>query len=189
MEILDTASSLENAISFADDEIAIVKRALKTKLYRRDESREVRQTKFQTMLTALSEKFGIPEVRLEMVDGDWIGWTYQPEANKILAARYSLVSILDGFAEALLFAKNQGLAPGETPRLAFNPLAFGLSAFKQAAPRMFEEAKFSGRLVATNVPYTDGGRLQSEPDNDRQVPDIDPENRRPGDRGNGLGED
>lgn len=190
MEILDTASSLENAISFADDEIVIVKRALKSKLYRRDENPEVRQAKFQTMLTALSEKFGIPEVRLEMVDGNCVGWAYQPEANKILAARYSLVSVLDGFAEALLFAKNQGVAPGEAPRLAFNPLAFGLSAFKQAAPRMFEEAKFSGRLVGTNVPYTDGGRLQLEPDDDeRQVPDIDPENRRPGDRGNGLGED
>lgn len=189
MEILDTASSLENAISFADDEIAIVRSALKSKLYRRDEARDVRQAKFQTMLTALSEKFGIPEVRLEMVDGDWVGWVYQPEANKVLAARYSLVSILDGFAEALMFAKNQGLAPGEPPRLAFNPMAFGLSGFKQAAPGMFEEAKFSGRLVGTNVEYTDGGRLRHEPDDDRQVPDIDPENRRPGDRGNGMGED
>jgi hypothetical protein len=189
MEILDTASSLENTISFSEDEIAIVKAALKSKLYRRDEPRDVRVRKFQAMLTALSEKFEIPEVRLEMVDGDGVGWIYEAEANRILAARFSLVSILDGFAEALMFARNRGLPAGAPPRMVFNPLAFGLSAFKQAAPEMFDDAKHAGKLVGTSVPYTDNGRLRSARGTDRQEPDIDPENRRPGDRGNGLGED
>lgn len=188
MEYLDTASSLEHAISFDEDEIAIVKRALKSKLYRREEPLELRESKFQAMLTALSDKFGIPEVRLEMVNGDWVGWQYLPEANKVVASRFSLVSILDGFAQALLWHKNQGLAEGQPPRLAFPVLAFGLSAFRQAAPEMFSEAKRSGRLIATSVDYTDGGRLQNER-GEVELPDIDPENRRPGDRGNGVGED
>ena len=191
MEYLDTASSPENAIAFTDEEIEIVKRALKSKLYRRDEPLEARLAKFQAMLTALSDSFQIPEVRLELSDGDWIGWEYLPEANKVVVARFSLVSVLDGFAQALLFHKNQGLPPDATPRLAFPVLAFGLSAFKQAAPIMFDAAKMSGRLVATSVPFTDGGRLRPElvDEDGNQMPDVDPENRRRGDRGNGAGED
>ena len=97
----------------------------------------------------------------------------------------------------------------------FDPLAFGLSAFKQAAPRMFETAKNAGRLVGTSVEYTDNGRITAEtraadgdddsgdsldddditedassplpPSAPRQVADVDPENRV--DRGHGLGED
>jgi hypothetical protein len=183
MEINQAAQLPEDHVKFSDDEIAIVKTALKTKLFKKEEPREVRTGKFQVMLTELSEKFGVPEVRLEMLDGDEMGSNYDRDANKILAMRYSLVSILCAFGAAVLVNRGVGL----------EPLAFGLSAFKQAAPRMFEEAKTNGRLEGTLVPYTDGGRIKPqapEPfdeDGGSIRPDIDPENRP--DRGNGRGED
>lgn len=205
MEYNREAQMPEDAVRFSEDEIAIVKTALKTKLYRRDEPRELRVGKWQVMLTALSEKFGVPEVRLEIQDGDRIGAWFQPEANKIVAERYSLVSILMAFSNALFFHKNQGInLEDENVQLNYSvdALAFGLSAFKQAAPIMFETAKNAGRLCGTSVPYTDGGRIQpgdllggdSDDDVDDEHddvppmrPDIDPENRP--DRGNGRGED
>lgn len=201
MEINREASLLEETVKFAEDEIVIVKTALKTKLFRRDEPQEVRVGKFQVMLTALSDKFGIPEVRFERLEGDDIGAHFEPEGNKIVAQRYSLVSILMAFAVALMFHKNQGLAEGAEPVLSVSPIGFGLSAFKQAAPVMFETAKNAGRLCCVSVPYTDGGRIQPDSDDGgddgddgdgdddgpSMRPDIDPENRI--DRGNGPGED
>lgn len=193
-------TTFENHVTFAEDEISIVKTALKTKLYRRDEPTEVRVGKFQVMLTALSEKFGIPEVRFQKVDGNWVGANFDPETNRIEASRYSLVSIMMAFGDALRFHKNQQLAEGAEP-FRLNPLGFGLCAFKQAAPIMYQTAKDAGRLVIPGgAPYTGDGDLglpdlgdSSSDDVDEQHddvppmrPDIDPENR---DRGNGRGED
>lgn len=198
MQVNMNAESFDQHVTFAEDEIVIVKTALKTKLYRQEESEEVRVGKFQVMLTALSEKFGIPEVRFVKTGGNMIGAGYDPETNRITADRYSLVSIIMAFGVALMFHKNQNLADGAEP-LRLDPLCFGLCAFKQAAPQMFETARAAGRMVIPGgAPYTGDGDVDG-PDDDDSVdtdgdddtppmrPDIDPENRP--DRGNGRGED
>ena len=232
MEINDTASSRESMITFNDDEVLIVKTALKTKLFKADESKEVRTAKFQTMLAGLSEKFEVPEPKLVIVDGDdKPGADYKRDDNTIIAERFSLVSILAAFACAVLEAKHgeelraqanqmmEAMLTGRdfTPEvIGFDPIAFGLSMFKQVAPRMFETAKAAGRLMGTSVDYTDNGKITEarraaelagenvsddghesivEESNSptqtdtlpRQAPDLDPENRV--DRGSGLGED
>jgi hypothetical protein len=168
MEILDTASSPENGVCFSDVEIAIVKKALHTKLFRRSlESLEVRLPKFQTLVSELSEVFGIPEVRLTTGPVREVGYAkFKAESNTIETEQFlSLVTTLFGFALALHHHKPE-MAPNILEMLSgvsqagkLMPLAFALSAYKQAAPRMFEDAKLRGRLVGTTTPYTDDGRL------------------------------
>lgn len=170
MEILDTASSPENAVSFSDAEIAVVKKALHTKLFRRStESVEVRLPKFQALVTELSEVFNIPQVRLEVGPEREPGYAeFKSESNTIVTEKFlSLVTTLCGFAVALTYHKPElrvnvlELMMGVEQRGKLSPLAFALSAYKQAAPRMFEDAKGRGRLVGTSTPYTDDGRLPS----------------------------
>lgn len=230
MEILDTASSLENTVSFSEAEVNVVKAALKTKLFVQTEPLEVRTAKFAALVTALAEAFGVPQLNLRVEAHQQPGYCgFDGETNSVLInQRFSLTNTLVSFALAMVHHKPE-LMPRPTSMEEavalmgaghFNPLAFALSMFKEAAPRMFESAKMAGRLVGTNVPYTDNGRLTAElraeqeriddegddsvtDDNhptppptqrpapraptDRQLPDIDIENRR--DRGNGLGED
>ena len=213
MEFLDTASSDENRVDFADDEIQIVKTALHTKLFRRDESVDERTAKFKALIDALATKFGLPQLTLEVADNEEAGWgTFDRNANKIIInRRFSLTTTLFCFGVALVIHKPEVQAAMVAGH--YNPMAFALSLFKQSAPRMFEQAKNAGRLAGTSVPYTDGGRMPingesmgvDDDDGDdvpptprqhplppprtppSQRPDIDPENRK--DRGNGLGED
>lgn len=168
MEILDTTSSPENGVHFSDAEIAVVKKALHTKLFRRSaESYEVRLPKFQLMVTELSEVFGIPEVKLDTGPERAPGYVqFKPESNTIVTEKFlSLVTTLFGFARALHHHKPElrpdlmQLVAGVSQRDKLDPMAFALSAYKQAAPRMFEDAKTRGRLYGTNMPYTDDGRL------------------------------
>ncbi len=169
MEILDTASSPENMVHFTDAELAPVILALTTKLFRRTaETYEVRVAKFQTMITQLSEVFGIPEVRVAGVVDRRMGYAeFEPGGNTIATEKHlSLVTVLHGFAVAVIYHKPelQGTVNEETlERTGYlRPDAFALSMFKQAAPQMFEEAKNRGRLYGTSVPYTDDGRLTQE---------------------------
>lgn len=171
MEILDTASSPENGVHFTDAELLPVQTALKTKLFKRTEdSQEAREAKFQVMYTALSEVFGIPEVKISTVQmpARCSGLAqFRPESNIVLTEKYlSLVTVLSGFARALAYHKPE-LAPryneetGERVSAGLTPSNFSLSMFKEAAPEMFEAAKNNGRLGHTSVPYTDNGRLSS----------------------------
>ena len=159
MEILDTASSDENRIDFDAAEVVIVKTALKTKLFRRDEPKDVRVAKFKVMIDALATKFEVPQLEFVVLDNDMPGFGgFNPEGNKIVInTRFSLTTTLYCFACALYHHKPALQGTQEAPS-HFTPGGFALSMFKQAAPRMFENAKNAGRLMGTNVPYTDGGR-------------------------------
>jgi len=230
MEINDTASYREDMITFSEGEIAVIKEALHTKLFRSAEPEAERVAKFQAMVTKLAEVFGIPEPTFHKDPGDEPGGgRWNQEDNSIHVKRFSLTTTLTCIGVAVLFHKYgeeiqaqqaramAAMMAGEQfseTRVGFDPLAFGLSAFKQAAPRMFETAKNAGRLFGTSVEYTDNGRIPlermraDEPESvdggvredatppapstgtdtlPGQRPDIDPENRT--DRGNGLGED
>lgn len=171
MEILDTASSPENGVHFSDAEIAVVKKALSTKLFRRSiDSHEVRLAKFQVMITELSGAFEIPEVKLDTGPVRAPGYVeFKPESNTIVTEKFlSLVTTLFGFARALHYHKPalrpdlMQIVAGVSQRDKLDPLAFALSMFKQAAPRMFDDAKARGRLCGTNVLYTDDGRITRE---------------------------
>ena len=173
MEILDTASSLENTISFDAAEIGIVKVALKTKLFKRDESVEVRTAKFAALINALAEKFGVPQLALRVEEHEQAGFAkFDPETNTVVInRRFSLTNTLCAFGSAMMHHKPElvGEAPTDMAGLValmgpgrFNPMSFALSLFKQAAPIMFDSAKAAGRLTGTNVPYTDGGRMTAE---------------------------
>lgn len=170
MEIQDTASSPENMVHFTDVELAPVVRALTTKLFRRSsESYEVRVVKFQAMFTALSEVFGIPEVKVVGVVERQMGYLdFEPGGNTVATEKHlSLVTCLHGFAMALLHHKPElraqiDPATFEQTAPGLRPDGFALSMFKQAAPQMFEEAKNRGRLYGTSVPYTDDGRLTQD---------------------------
>lgn len=159
MEILDTASSDENRIDFDAAELLIVKTALKTKLFNRAEPKEVRVAKFKTMLDALSTKFSVPQLELVVLDNDQPGFGgFNPEGNKVIInTRFSLTTTLYCFGCALYHHTPALQGTPEAPS-HYTPGGFSLSMFKQAAPRMFELAKNAGRLMGTNVPYTDGGR-------------------------------
>lgn len=171
MEILDTASSPENGVHFSDAEITVVKKALSTKLFRRSvDSHEVRLAKFQVMITELSGVFEIPEVKLDTGPERSPGYVhFKPESNTIMTEKFlSLVTTLFGFARALHHHKPElrpdfmQLLAGVSQRDKLDPLAFALSAYKQSAPAMFEEAKRRGRLSGTSVDYTDDGRITRE---------------------------
>jgi hypothetical protein len=182
MEILDTASSPENGVSFSDAEIAVVKKALHTKLFRRStESLEVRLPKFQTLITELSDVFGIPEVKVTTGPEREPGYAeYLPESNTIKTEKFlSLVTVLFGFAKALWHHKPE-LKPdlmammleGVSQANKLSPMAFALSAYKQAAPRMFEDAKARGRLMGVSTSYTDDGRIRPEASDDEEMPNT-----------------
>ena len=170
MEILDTASSPENGVHFSDVEIAVVKKAIRTKLFHRSlETVEVRLPKFQALVSELSEVFGIPEVKLTTGPVRAVGYAkFNPESNTLETEQHlSLVTVLFGFAVALTHHKPElrpdlmTMLTGQSQAGQLMPLAFALSAYKQAAPRMFEDAKVRGRLVGTSSPYTDDGRLSA----------------------------
>ena len=212
MENLETASTPETCVGFEEEEVAVVQKALQTKLYLKGEDLEVRTQKWQVLLTDLSEKFGIPEIQLHIVDADHKasdspGWgRYDPDTNTLITnKRFSLTTMLSHFGVALVVAKREELS-------WLVPSKFALSLFKASAPEMFTLAKTSGRLKGTDQLFTDGGKISREEaerragmrqpeeftDNEGEGepgssgpsgpsgPDTDPENR---DRGNGPGED
>ncbi len=152
MQIVNRAGPLQDRIKFSEGEIAVIRKALHAKLFKHDEDDEIRTAKYQVMLEELAELFSIPAPKLENGPGDEPGYTFDADTNSIVVQRYSLVSILDGFANAFQFHTENGEVSGEFI------LSFGLSAFKQAAPTMFETARQAGRLMGVDVLYTDGGR-------------------------------
>jgi len=158
MQIMSSEGAYEDRIKFDEDEVAIVKKALHAKLFCRNEGLPVRTEKWQTLLNELADKFAIPAPKLDATLGEIPGYSYEVETNTIHVQvgeirNFSLVSTLDGFAEAL-----QHRTEGENVNPKF-VIAFGLSMFKAAAPRMFEAAKAAGRLMYTDSEYTDGGRI------------------------------
>jgi hypothetical protein len=208
MEILDTASSFENTISFSEAEVAVVKTALKTKLFVKTESVEIRAAKYKALVDGLCVAFGIAPLTLAVDPHKDFGYhVWQPETNTLrINVRFSLTNTLAGFADALAYRKpelwQQAAAAEGTGASTFGTLQFALSMFKAAAPAMFEEAKRMGRLSGVSVPvaasssedlgddngdddsYSDDDSGDDAPVDHRPVPprsgsaDIDPENRR-----------
>jgi hypothetical protein len=153
----------EDMYDFTLTERGIIQRALRTKLYRKDESTEVRLEKWNVMLAELSEHYGIPTVRLDInTDGDEPGADYDPGSNLIVAQRFSLVSVLCAFGAALIHNNKMEGAYTGLPFMDPRPMGFCLSFFKQAAPIMFQTAKENGRLMGTDALYTDGGKISEE---------------------------
>jgi hypothetical protein len=207
MEYQDTASSMDRKFSFTEGEVGVIKSGLKTKLFVADEPRPARETKWKALLLSLCGEFSIPEVHLEF-DATQAepGWGKYCQASKTITmgARFSLTTLLHFFAVALMDAR-QGDAEfvamirgAEFHSPAEVAAAFSLSLFREAAPKMYEAAKLSGRIMFFQEPAVSGPRRaqpqqddsiddEPEPAPGSTVADIDPENRV--DRGNGFGED
>ena len=185
MNIVKTDGPVEDRISFSDEEIEVVKKALGTKLFAKNGGTiEERLVKFQTMLNELAEVFAIAAPQLVLVKNeegevvDQPGFQTNPDDNTIHVGRLSLVSILNAFSFSLHrqtenAASTQDVqipsGDGDGDDNHVEPVsnnmspAFGMSAFKQASPKMFDSALQGGRLIRQAVPYTDGGKLPLGP--------------------------
>lgn len=161
MKVVNLDGNLEDRIEFTDAEALVIRKAVKSKLFHKGDRIEERVMKFQTMLSELSKKFSVPRLRLMLHQGMMMRNTpgYGYKDNIVVIGRFSLTSILSAFAMHLHHHTENGeLTVDDDDFLK----AFSLSLFKQAVPRMFKRAKKKGRLVGTEVPYTDGGKSSSE---------------------------
>lgn len=127
---------------FPDGALAVVRGALKTKLWRGQPAE--RLEKLRALNSQLSEFYGVPACSVA-VRNTPVGPHYVPGSNAIVLDKVSLVSWAHEFAHHLLHCRRK-------PQQEIFPRAFSLSLFFQAAPRMFEAARQSGRLL-----YTDEG--------------------------------
>jgi hypothetical protein len=209
MEYQDTASSFDHKFTFCETELGAIKAGLKTKLYVEDGELCVRQAKWKALLDGLCSAFDIPAVGLEFQSG--------PEAAKpgfggycsssktiTIGSRFSLVTLLHFFAVALLDAKREDADFIQMIRNTgfMDPqelaAAFSLSLFREAAPKMYEAAKLSGKLMffqqmeaAGHERSERGSAFEAEEDPEpapRKRVDIDPENR-PGWKDDGKNDD
>jgi hypothetical protein len=194
MKVKSLEGPLEDRYELEEQEIAAVKRALKTKLWDKDESKEARLPKFQKLVDELSEALGLepaPKLVLnaEMVNQDAVGAQEVVEEDKIYLGRLSLVSVINAVGR-MWRIKTEGDVNGHFS------VGFGLAAFKQAAPRLFAAAKEDGKLYYYRQAEPDPEGCDDECgdcncDDDDGIP-RDGENRRTQDgvdRGNGPGED
>ena len=127
--------------------LAIVRAGLKTKLWRGAPGE--RLEKLRALNRQLSEFYGVPACEVS-VRSTQMGPHYQPGANSIVLDKVSVVSYLHEFGHHLLHCRRK-------PQQEVFPRTFSLSLFYQAAPRMFEAARQSGRLL-----YTDDGGAHAE---------------------------
>lgn len=120
--------------------LTIVRAALKTKLWQGSETAKLE--KLRALNRALSAHYGVPACAVE-VERTPIGPHYRPGTDRITLDKVSLVSWAHEFGHHLLHCRREQQQE-EFPR------AFSLSLFFKAAPRMFEAARSSGRLLYTN---------------------------------------
>lgn len=132
---------------FPDGALAVVRAALKTKLWRG--TPEERLEKIRALNMQMSEFYSVP-VCTVTVRSTPVGPHYLPGSNAIVLDKVSLVSWAHEFGHHLLHCRRK-------PQQEIFPRAFSLSLFYQAAPRMFAAAREAGRLL-----YTDEGSEHAE---------------------------
>lgn len=128
-------------MQFPPEVIAIVKAALATKLWRGTEGEKLE--KLRALNRALSEHYGVPACTVD-VKRTPRGPHYRPGADQIVIDKVSLVSYLHEMAHHLLHHRGK-------PQQEIFPRSFSLSLFYKVAPRLFENARSSGRLLFTET--------------------------------------
>lgn len=119
--------------------LTIVRAALKTKMWQGSEAEKLE--KLLALNRALSVHYGVPTCTVSISQTP-IGPHYKPGADLIVLDKVSLVSYLHELGHHLLHHRRK-------PQQEEFPRAFSLSLFFKAAPRMFEAARSSGRLLFT----------------------------------------
>lgn len=127
-------------LRFEPEVIAIVKDALKTKLWSGTEAE--RLEKLSTLARALSVHYRMPVPEI-VIQATPVGPHFLRGQRKIVLDKPSLVSMLHELGHAILDARE------ETQNEEF-PRAWSLGLFYRAAPRMFKSARNSRRLLYTN---------------------------------------
>lgn len=126
-------------LEFPPQAITIVRDALRTKLYRGNE--QERLAKLLALNQRLSAHYEVSVCKVT-VQSTPIGPHYLPGQDRIILDKISLVSWAHEFAHHILHCRH-------LPQTESFPRAFGLGIFFRAAPRMFEAARQSGRLLFT----------------------------------------
>lgn len=131
-------------MSFPPEVVSIARVALKTKLWRGIEQEKL--DKLRALNRRMSEHYGVPACTIVLA-ATATGPHYLPGADRIVLDKVSLVSWAHEFGHHLLHCRRK-------PQQEVFPRSFSLSLFYRAAPRLFEAARASGRLLFTE----EGGR-------------------------------
>lgn len=124
---------------FPKEALAIVREALRTKLWRGLPLERIE--KLRALNRGMSAFYGVPACEIQIMT-TMIGPHYRPGADTIVLDKVSLVSWAHEFGHHLLHCRRK-------PQQEIFPRAFSLSLFYLAAPRMFEAARQSNRLLFT----------------------------------------
>jgi hypothetical protein len=134
-------------LEFPQEAVQIVKDALRSKLYRGTEPERIE--KLRALNVRLSAHYEVSACTVE-VRQTQIGPHYLPGKDLIVIDRVSLVSWAHELGHHILHSR--GLPQNET-----YPRAFSLGLFYRAAPKLFEAARASGKLM-----YTEHGGTNAE---------------------------
>jgi|CXWL01.1.fsa_nt_gi hypothetical protein len=127
-------------LQFPAPAIAIARDALKSKLWRGLPPE--RLEKLRTLNRRMSDFYRVTECTIT-IQHTMYGPHYRPGDDAIVLDKPSLVSFLHEFAHHVLHCR-------QLPQNESYPRAFSLGLFFRAAPRMFEAARQSGRLLYTD---------------------------------------
>lgn len=128
-------------LQFEPEVIAIVRGALKTKLWSGSESEKLEKIRALCRELAAHYAMPAPEVVIKQTP---IGPHFIPSRRLVVLDKVSITSFFHEFAHVILDAR------GERQNEEF-PRAWSLGLFFRAAPRMFEAARRSGRLLFTET--------------------------------------
>lgn len=126
-------------MNFPNGALAIVKTALREKLWRGLPPE--RLEKLRVLNRQMSEFYGVPACSVT-IQKTLIGPHYRPGDDAIVLDKVSLVSWAHEFAHHLLHCRQK-------PQNEIFPRCWSLGIYFKAAPRMFETARASGRLLFT----------------------------------------
>ena len=126
-------------LPFEPEVVAIVRGALKTKLWTGTE--DERLAKLRALCQALSTHYAMPAPEV-IIKQTPIGPHFIPERRLIVLDKPSLVSMLHEMGHAILDAREENQNE-EFPR------AWSLGLYHAAAPKLFQRARDDGRLLFT----------------------------------------
>lgn len=136
-----TAQPYWRRLQFEPEVVAIVRGALKTRLW--SGCPDERLEKIRALCRALSTHYAMPAPEV-VVKQTPLGPHFIPPRRLIVLDKISVTSFLHEFAHALLDAR-------EEPQNEEFPRAWSLGLFYTVAPRLFETARASGRLLFTDA--------------------------------------